>query len=103
MRQRCPATATRVRDGTGRGAVAERVGVLAGVIVAADQQMVHTGVAVAFGQEAKPGPGVHPRPIGPGAGGVLLPGIGRANAGSASTRNGPACVGTRRLAAIAST
>ena len=77
MRQRCPATATRVRSGTGRGAVAAQVGVLAGGVVAADQQMMNAGVGVVFGQQPKPGPGVQPWAVRPGAGGVFLPGVCR--------------------------
>ena len=58
MRQRCPATATRACRVTGRGAVAAQVGVLAGGVVAADQQIVPAGVGVVFGQQLDPGPGV---------------------------------------------
>ena len=104
MRQRCPATATRVRSGDRVRAVAAQVGVLAGGVVAADQQMMPPGVGVVFGAERDPGPGVQrvghdcrrrrsvsARPV-----------LG-SSAGSRSTRIGPAAVGTRRLAATAST
>ena len=40
----------------GSGAVAAQVGVLAGGIVAVDQQMMNARVGVAFGQQLKPGP-----------------------------------------------
>ncbi len=58
-------------------AVAAQVGVLAGGVVAADQQMVDTGVCVIFGHQAKPGPGVQAWAVGPGTGGVFLPGVCR--------------------------
>src|SRR6201989_3024388 len=51
------------------GAVAAQVGVLAGGIVAADQQMMDSGVGVIFGQQPKPGPGVQAWPVASGAGG----------------------------------
>src|SRR6476659_755287 len=46
---------------------------LAGGIVAADQQMMDSGVGVIFGQQPKPGPGVQAWPVASGAGGVGLP------------------------------
>lgn len=59
------------------GAVAAQVSVLAGGVVASDQQMVDTGVGVIFGQQPKPSPRIQPRSVRAGAGGVLLPGVGR--------------------------
>ena len=50
---------------------------LAGDVVAADQQMVHTGVGVAFGQQPKPRPRVEPRAVRSGTSGVALPGTRR--------------------------
>ena len=58
-------------------AVAAEVGVLAGGVVASDQQMVDTGVGVVFGQQAKPGPGVQAWAVGPSASRVCLPGVCR--------------------------
>ena len=77
MRQRWPATATRVCKRHRARAVAAQVGELAGGVVAADQQMVHAGVGVVFGQQTKPRPRVQARPVGSSAGGVALPGVGR--------------------------
>ena len=54
---------------------------LAGGVVAADQQMVHTGVGVVFGQQPKPRPRVQPRAVRSGAGGVALPGARRDQGG----------------------
>src|SRR5436309_3389107 len=59
------------------GAVAAQVGVLAGGVVAADQQMMSTGVGVVFGPQPKPLPRVQPRAVRPGAGGVCLPAVAR--------------------------
>ncbi len=76
MRQRCPATLTRVRSWTGLG-LSSAGGVLASSVVAADQQMVGAAVGVVFGQQAKPGPGVQAWSVCPRTGGVFLPGVGR--------------------------
>ena len=83
--------------------VAAQVGQLAGGIVAADQQIMMTGVGVLFGQQGDPGPGVQARAVAAGAGGVFLPGPFGQQAGQLSTRIGPAGVGIRRLADTAST
>ena len=47
-----PGDGTRVRSGDRARAVAAQVGVLAGGVVAADQQMMCTGVGVVFGQQS---------------------------------------------------
>ena len=67
-------------------AVAAQVGVLAGGVVAADQQMVNAGVGVVFGQQPKPGPRVQPRAVCPGTSGVPLPGARREAARAARRR-----------------
>ena len=103
MRQRCPATVTRVCRVTGSRCVAAQVGQLAGGLVAADQQIMLTGVGVLFGQQRDPGPRVDAVPVAARPGGVFLPGPSGQVAGSRSTRIGPAGVGTRRLADTAST
>ena len=100
MRQRCPATVTRVCSGDRVRAVAAQVGQLAGAVVAADQQMMDAGVGVVFGQQRDPGPGVEARAVAAGAGGVFLPGPFGQQSREASTRIGPAWVGMRRLAEI---
>src|ERR1700741_5399117 len=61
----------------GSGGVAAQVGMLAGGVVAADQQMMAAGVGVVFGQQPKPRPGVTPWPVRAGTGGVALPGMCR--------------------------
>ncbi len=87
----------------GSGAVAAQVGMLAGGIVAADQQMMVPGVGVVFGQQPKPCPGVQPWPVRAGAGGVFLPGMCRDQRGQRIDADRAAWVGTRRLAATAIT
>ena len=101
MRQRCPATVTRVCNGdrpwgcSSAGRRARRW------VVAADQQMVTAGVGVVFGAAARS----RPRSSSAGRGcrhrrSVSARPVWAACAGSRSTRIGPAWVGTRRLAAI---
>ena len=87
----------------GRGAVAAQVGVLARGVVAPDQQMVDAGVGVVFGQQAKPGPGVQAWSVCPRPAECFCQAWAGISAGRASTRIGPAWVGTRRLAAMAIT
>ena len=74
MRQRCPATATRVCSGDWLRAVAAQVGVFAGAVVAADQQVMAPGVGGVFGQQRDPRPGVDAGAMTAGPGGVFLPG-----------------------------
>ena len=103
MRQRWPATATRVCSGTGRGAVAAQVGEFAGDVVAADQQMVHAGVGVVFAQQPNQAHEYSRGPCAPAPAEWRCQARAGISAGSASARIGPAWVGTRRLAATART
>ena len=99
MRQRCPATRTRVRQRDRVRGVAAEVGELAGAVVAADQQVMLPGVGVVLGQQRDPGPGVQAVAVAAGPGGVLLPGPRGQHRRAARRRgSGPASVGTRRLA-----
>jgi hypothetical protein len=53
--------------------VAAQVGQFAGAVVAADQQVMMTGVGVVLGPQRGPGPGVKAVPVAARAGRVFLP------------------------------